>query len=101
MQKDVGNFLAIVSGSLCIREEITKRFWYIFEITQIVNRCECFKADLAFQDFKQEIFDEGFVFCPLCPLDISPKFQSAEFRGDLAMGIVLQAKSWGLDCAIL
>jgi len=26
----------------------------------------------------------------LCPLDISPKFQSAEFRGDSAMGIFLQ-----------
>jgi hypothetical protein len=33
---------------------------------------------------------EGFVLNPLCPLDISPKFQSAEFRGDSAIGISLE-----------
>jgi len=34
--------------------------------------------------------ERGLVFDPLCPLDISPKFQSAEFRGDSAMSISLQ-----------
>jgi hypothetical protein len=36
----------------------------------------------------------GVHFHPLCLLDISPKFQSAEFRGDSAIGFLLQTRHY-------